>query len=105
MSHQPLRFEVYHQLPDGSGFTIPNCNHTFKFDHHKGWFDEQHNYYNADGDPDTPPRSDTSSHSSRHSRHSRHSRNSRHSNPNRKYSNDDDDDFYEDIVNQYRLGN
>jgi hypothetical protein len=52
--HDPSRFEIYSELPDGSGFTIKNCSFVFKFDRFGGWFDEHGNYYNSEGQPDQP---------------------------------------------------
>jgi len=63
----PQRFSAFQLLHDETGFTIPNCSHVFYFDIHGGWyiffykltkifrFDEFENYYNADGEPCTPP--------------------------------------------------
>ena len=53
--HQPERFEVYKELSDGSGFTIPQCKHIFKFDKYYGWFDQFDNYYDKNGSPADPP--------------------------------------------------
>lgn len=49
------RFEVYTEIADGTGFTIPNCKFIFKFDRFGGWFDEKGTYFNADGVRDDPP--------------------------------------------------
>lgn len=54
----PARFNKYDVLPDESGFRIPGSDHIFEFDTHGGWFDEYDNYYNADGQPATPPEYD-----------------------------------------------
>jgi len=64
----PQRFNDFKLLPDETGFKIPGCNFTFYFDQNGGWyifhsqltktairFDEYQNYYNANGDPSTPP--------------------------------------------------
>jgi len=53
--HDPSRFDVYTELPDGTGFTIKGSSFVFKFDRFGGWFDEYGNYYNADGTPEDPP--------------------------------------------------
>jgi len=52
----PQRFAVFNLIPDESGFTLPNYNYVFYFDENGGWYDEFNNYYNSDGQPDTPPR-------------------------------------------------
>ena len=49
------RFEEFKQLDDDSGFKIPT-GEVFKFDQVFGWFDEYGDYFNADGDPCTPPK-------------------------------------------------
>ena len=49
---------MYNELPDKSGFTIKGCNFVFKYDSHGGWFDEEKNYYNFNGEPASPPPSD-----------------------------------------------
>lgn len=40
MTHRPERFEVYTELPDGSGFKIKGTDYVFKFDSRGGWYDE-----------------------------------------------------------------
>jgi hypothetical protein len=50
--HQPERFEVYNELPSGKGFTIKGTDHVFIFNKYGGWYDEYHNYYNQDGEPE-----------------------------------------------------
>jgi len=47
--HQPERFEVFKELPNGTGFTIAGCTHVFLFDRYGGWQDEYGNYYNERG--------------------------------------------------------
>lgn len=78
--HQPERFEVYKELPDGNGFTIADCPHVFLFDRYGGWEDEFGNYYNEHGDPDDPP-SSSDSHSHSDYSHSSHSDGSASSDP------------------------
>lgn len=39
MSQHSSRFDVYTNLPDGSGFTIPGCKFVFKYDANGGWKD------------------------------------------------------------------
>ena len=51
----PNRFEVYTELPDGKGFTIPNCKFVFKLDRFGGWKDEFGQYFNQDGEKDEQP--------------------------------------------------
>ncbi len=57
--HQPERFDVFNELKDGSGFTIPGCQHIFKFDRYGGWYDEHSNYYDKNGNPEDPPSDDS----------------------------------------------
>jgi hypothetical protein len=52
---KPERFTEFVLLQDQTGFNIKNCDFTFYFDVNGGWFDEYHNYYDADGQPCTPP--------------------------------------------------
>lgn len=65
MTHRPERFEVYTELPDGSGFTIKDCDFVFRYDRHGGWRDEDRNYYNASGEPASTPEELSSSHDDR----------------------------------------
>lgn len=58
-SHQPERFDVFHELKDGSGFIIPGSNHVFKYDRYGGWYDEYSNYYDKNGNPEEPPSDDS----------------------------------------------
>jgi hypothetical protein len=52
----PQRFATFQLIADESGFTLPYSNYVFYFDENGGWYDEFNNYYNADGQPDAPPR-------------------------------------------------
>lgn len=45
---------MYTELEDGSGFKIPGNDHVFLFTKQGGWYDEDNNYYNANGDPSEP---------------------------------------------------
>lgn len=83
---------MYTELADGSGFKIPNSDHVFLFTKSGGWFDEDNNYYNAQGDPSEPHESDEDSSRSQQSESDYQSRSS-------------DEDFYGDIVNQYKYDN
>jgi hypothetical protein len=62
MTHRPERFEVYTELPDKSGFTLKDCTHVFKYDSHGGWFDEEGNHYNCNGEPTSTPEGSLSDH-------------------------------------------
>lgn len=62
---QPERFDVFTELPNGSGFTIRGCKHVFKYDRHGGWYDEYRNYYDKNANPTDPPSDDDRSDNSR----------------------------------------
>lgn len=69
-AHQPARFDVFTELKDKSGFTIPGCSHVFKYDRYGGWFDEYSNYYDTNGNPEDPPSDDAYSDDGSKSHHS-----------------------------------
>lgn len=52
----PARFEDYEENKDATGFTIQEKGRSIEFyyDQDKGWFDEDGNYYNKDGQPTKP---------------------------------------------------
>jgi len=55
--HQPELFEEFELAKDGSGFFLTN-GEFYPFDKNGGFFDKYKNYYDANGQPATPPDND-----------------------------------------------
>jgi len=55
--HKPEMFVEFELAKDGSGFFLSNGDY-YPFDKNGGFFDKFKNYYDADGQPATPPDND-----------------------------------------------